>query len=54
MTFTYSADGVNSLALLGVVFTHSYQSVALLVYESVRKSELVVFCGERLNVTSLA
>ena len=51
---TYRADGVDSLPFLGVVFTHSYQPVALLVYDSVCKSELAALCGERLDVTSLA
>lgn len=37
-----------------MVFTHSYQPVALLVYNSVGESELVVFGGERLDVAGPA
>lgn len=51
---TYRADGVDSLPLLEVVFTHSYQPVALLVYDGVSKPELAVFCSEWLYVTGLA
>lgn len=52
--FTHRADGVDSLSRLGMVLTYSYQPVALQVYDSVGKSELAVFCSERLNVAGLA
>lgn len=51
---TYRADGVDSFPFLGMVFTHSNQPVALLVYDSISKSEFAVFWCEWLNVTSAA
>ena len=54
MNITYRADGVGGLPFLGVVFTHSDQPVALLVYDSISKSELAVFWGQWLDVTSVA
>lgn len=54
MSITYRADGVDRLPFLGVVFTHSDQPVAFLVYDSISESELAVFWGEWLDVTSAA
>jgi len=53
-SLTYRADGVDCLALLGVILTNKDQPVALDINHSISKPEFAVLSCEWLQVTCLA